>query len=89
MCFSRLQVCEWESIPMRVRSGISSEFPDQGLVRAREAAKFLAISARHLQNLTKEGSVPSVRFGKRGVRYTREDLVDFVSRHRRAGEGHA
>jgi excisionase family DNA binding protein len=74
---------------MQESKRLGSGLVEAGLVRAGEAARFLAVSTRHLQNLTKEGSVPSVRFGKRGVRYTREDLVDFVSRHRRAGEDHA
>ncbi len=60
---------------------------ETGLVRVGEAARFLAVSTRHLQTLTKEGSMPSVRVGRRGVRYARQDLVEFVSRHRQAGEG--
>jgi excisionase family DNA binding protein len=71
---------------MHDRSGASPESLGVGLVRVVEAARFLAVSTRHLQNLTKDGKVPSVRFGKRGVRYTRQDLVEFVRRHRSVGE---
>jgi excisionase family DNA binding protein len=59
-----------------------------GLVRIGEAARFLAVSARHLQALTKAGSMPSVRVGRRGVRYARKDLVEFVTRHRQVREVH-
>jgi excisionase family DNA binding protein len=72
---------------MHDRNGASPELLGAGLVRVGEAARFLAVSTRHLQNLTKDGMVPHVRFGKRGVRYTRQDLVEFVQRHRMVGEG--
>jgi len=57
-----------------------------GLLKAQEAAAFLAMSVRKLQQLTQDGVVKSVRIGRRWVRYTREDLVAFVNKHRSVQE---
>lgn len=55
-------------------------------MKAQEAADFLAMSLRKLQQLTQEGRVGCVRNGRRWVRYTREDLVAFVDKHRTVQE---
>lgn len=47
--------------------------PSRLLLTPREAAAALAISERHLVNLTKSGEVPCVRLG-RSVRYRPADL---------------
>ena len=57
-----------------------------GLMRAQEAARFLAMSVRNLQQLTHDGAVRCVRKGRRWVRYTREDLVAFIDGHRTVQE---
>jgi excisionase family DNA binding protein len=57
-----------------------------GLLRAQEAARFLAMSVRNLQQLTHNGAVRCVRKGRRWVRYTREDLVAFIDGHRTVQE---
>ena len=49
----------------------------EGLVRSKDAAKFLAVSERTLWNLTKTGMIPVVRFG-RMVRYDLADLQGFI-----------
>lgn len=59
---------------------------ETGLIKVADAARFLAVSTRHLHSLTKAGEVPSVRLGRRSVRYARQDLMDFISRHRTASE---
>ncbi len=46
---------------------------------ARDAAKFLAISERHLYTLTQRGQIAAVRMGK-AVRYTTDELTAFVAR---------
>jgi hypothetical protein len=57
-----------------------------GLMRSHEAARFLAMSVRNLQQLTHDGAVRCIRKGRRWVRYTREDLVAFIDRHRTVQE---
>jgi hypothetical protein len=57
-----------------------------GLMRSQEAARFLAMSVRNLQQLTHDGAVKCVRKGRRWVRYTREDLVAFIDGHREVQE---
>ena len=48
------------------------------LLTPRESARRLAISERLLWQLTADGAIPSVRVGKRGVRYDVRDLVAFI-----------
>ena len=67
-------------------SGYPSSPEGGGLMRAQEAARFLAMSVRKLQQLTQQGGVRCVRNGRRWVRYTREDLVAFVNSHRTVQE---
>ncbi len=47
------------------------------LLSARETAKRLAVSERHLFNLTAEGAVPCVRIG-RLVRYRLESIEQWI-----------
>jgi excisionase family DNA binding protein len=47
------------------------------LLTARETAKRLAISERHLHGLTKAGQIPSVRVGN-AVRYNVETIRDWI-----------
>jgi excisionase family DNA binding protein len=49
------------------------------ILTADEAAKLLSVSPRTLHTMTKAGSIPCVRIGKSGVRYSREDLARFVA----------
>jgi excisionase family DNA binding protein len=51
------------------------------LVVAREAAEALAISERTLWALTASGQITAIRIG-RAVRYSPEDLADYVRRAR-------
>ena len=60
------------------------------LLKAAEAARFLAISPRTLWGLTKDGQIPAVRVGKRGVRYDPADLKAWAdSQKTRGAGGHA
>jgi excisionase family DNA binding protein len=49
------------------------------LLRAKEAAQFLAISERSLWALTQAGDIQSTRIG-RSVRYAPAALADFIER---------
>jgi len=48
------------------------------LVPKREAAHMLGISERTLHDLTRDGVVPHVRLGQRGVRYPVESLKSWI-----------
>jgi len=50
------------------------------LLTVRQAAKVLTISERTLWGLTKSGDIPAVRFGRRNVRYIRDDLRRWIDR---------
>lgn len=52
------------------------------LMRTKEAAEHLAISERQLQYEAGRGNVRCVRFGKGCIRFAREDLDEYVNRHR-------
>jgi excisionase family DNA binding protein len=56
------------------------------LLKPSEAAQMLRVSQRWLQALTKSGFIPSVRLGKRVVRYSRQDISDIITSHRRVAE---
>ena len=53
------------------------------LLNVSQAARALTICNRTLAELTKNGSVPSVRIGK-CVRYRPEDLMEWVKRQAEA-----
>jgi len=53
------------------------------LFTAREAAALLAISERTLWQLSRDGELPVVRFG-RTVRYAPDDLQAFIAARRQA-----
>jgi excisionase family DNA binding protein len=48
------------------------------LITAREQAALLAVSTRHLHDLTKERLVPCVRLG-RSVRYSPEAVIEALA----------
>lgn len=54
---------------------------EQILLTAKQAAKLLAISERTLWQLTSDGQLPAIRFG-RIVRYDLADLRAFVAARR-------
>jgi predicted DNA-binding transcriptional regulator AlpA len=49
-----------------------------GLWKAKQAARFLAISERHLWTLTQRGEVPAIRLGD-CVRYDPADLRALIA----------
>ena len=55
-----------------------------GLLTAREAAKILTISPRHLWDLTDRGELPAIKIG-RSVRYARAYIDAFISKSRTGG----
>lgn len=52
----------------------------ENLLRPKEAAALLAISARTLWSLTASGEIASLRIG-RAIRYRPEDLRAFIDRN--------
>jgi excisionase family DNA binding protein len=52
------------------------------LLKPSEAARMLRVSERYLQALTKGGYIPSVRLGKRAVRYTKQDIMGIITSRR-------
>jgi predicted site-specific integrase-resolvase len=50
------------------------------LYSERESARLLAISYGYLKVLRRAGEIRYRSVGRRGVRYTEEDLIDFVER---------
>lgn len=64
--------------------------PDKYILNSREAAAFLGVSWRTLQNWRYRGIDPcSVSYveGKRsGVYYTRQSLIDFIHAHENSHE---
>jgi excisionase family DNA binding protein len=65
----------------------SSTNPVPLALRPREAAKALGISTRHLWQLTKDGSIPHVRVGRRAVLYPVDELRAWLSRQAAKPEG--
>jgi excisionase family DNA binding protein len=59
----------------------------QRLLRAKEAAQYLAISARKLWELVNRGIIPAVRLDGRMVRLDRADLDAFIEARRTTGRG--
>ncbi len=48
------------------------------LVNRREAARMLGLSERTVFTLTENGTLPTIRFGIRGVRYSVRALENFI-----------
>lgn len=55
------------------------------LIDVREAARRLSVSERLLWTMTQAGEIPSVRVGKRGVRYLPADLDAWIESRRTCG----
>lgn len=58
---------------------------EAGLLTAKDASVFLAVSEKTLFNLTKAGAVPVVRLGARCIRYSYSDLQAFIERCKSGG----
>lgn len=54
------------------------------LMDAKKASRYLAISERKLWDMSKAGTIPTVRLG-RAVRYDRYDLDSYISRAKNGG----
>jgi excisionase family DNA binding protein len=52
------------------------------LLRRREAAELLGVSARTVDRLAEAGALPRVRVGERSVRFRAEDVIALVERGR-------
>ncbi|QDT66470.1 helix-turn-helix domain-containing protein [Calycomorphotria hydatis] len=61
----------------------SQQALSRGLLSTQEAADWLTISPRKLQQMKKDGEISFVQFG-RTVGYTIEDLKVFLSKQRTA-----
>ena len=55
------------------------------LLKVKETAAVLSISARKLWELTNRGEIPHVRVG-RSVRYDPADLQAWIERHKHKGQ---
>jgi excisionase family DNA binding protein len=55
--------------------------PKKLLVKVKEAAEMTSLSTRTLWTLTNRGELPAVRIG-RAVRYSVDDLRDWIARRR-------
>jgi excisionase family DNA binding protein len=62
---------------MRLKNDGPEDREEQLLTRA-EAAKYLRVSLRTLQDWSSSGRLPRVRLGDRCVRFRRVDLLRFV-----------
>jgi len=54
------------------------------LLKTKQAAQYLAISERQLQYEVQRGNISFVRMGKSGIRFTANDLDEYVGRYRNA-----
>lgn len=61
------------------------DLPAPLLLNAREAARLLNVSERLLWTMTADGDIPSVRVGRRGVRYLPDDLTRWIESRRTCG----
>jgi len=52
------------------------------LLKTKQAADYLAIGERQLQYEVAKNRIACVRFGKNCIRFTQEDLDEYVDRHR-------
>lgn len=57
---------------------------DRGLLSARQAAERLGISTRKLWELSNRREIPVIRIG-RAVRYSADDLRDYIDAQRVGG----
>jgi len=48
------------------------------LLTVRDTARVLAVCEKTLWTLTRDGKLPAVRIGKRGIRYDRRDIERFI-----------
>jgi len=59
---------------------MSSTPPTEALLLSiRDTAKTLACCPKTVWQLTKDGKLPAVHIGTRGVRYSRDDILAFIS----------
>lgn len=56
------------------------------LVKTRQALKVLSVSERKLFSLRKSGAIPTVRVGKRGIRYDMRDLDAWIQKSKDSGK---
>lgn len=52
------------------------------LLTAREAAAALCVCEKTLWSMTQRGAIPAIRIGKRGVRYSLDDLKEWIKKSR-------
>jgi len=69
---------------MEIVSMVAHEDGSAGvLLTAEEAARFLAVSVSTLERLVRDGELGSIRVGKRSIRYSKNDLNEFIATRRR------
>ena len=57
------------------------------LLKAEEAAQFLALDLSTVRHLTSRGELPFIRTGVRGVAYQLIDLLDWIEARRQPAAG--
>jgi len=57
------------------------------LLKAEQAAEFLALDLSTVRHMTARGELPCVRTGKRGVAYQVIDLLDWIEARREPARG--
>jgi excisionase family DNA binding protein len=60
---------------------------DQEIFTRLEAAKFYRVSKRHIDYLIAAREIPHCKIGKRTVRFTRQQLEDYLKQTERGGNG--
>lgn len=69
---------------MTTATGAAGELPQRRLLTCREAAAYLAISARLLWALRNTGEIPAVPVTARAVRYDPADLDRWIESKKHA-----
>jgi excisionase family DNA binding protein len=62
-----------------------SDSRHDGLLSTQDAARYLGLCQRSVQKLARSGELASIRLTKRSVRFAKQDLHEFVERHRTHG----
>lgn len=61
--------------------------PHPLLVTKREAARMLGVSERTFWQLRHDGLIPTIHIGRKFIRFSVEDLREFIATHRRRRNG--
>ncbi len=54
------------------------DVPPTSLLKPEEAAAFLSISVRQLNDLRRAGKIPGIPVGHRTIRYSLQEIMDYL-----------